>query len=257
MNVQLDDVDVEIEPDSGSDVNRMDEHQFKALSNRSKSKLTLSPSKTKLNTLQHKLGVKGEFQTIIRNPTCGKHTRFFVVYGRINSPPLISKSTLLELGMMKIQEDGGLAQPNDMRMQNGNVYIKVAKQRTEEQEMMNIVENYSIVFDGNGKIHDKRNDKEIYGTFNMRPDAAPIAQKPRQVPYYLQEPFKKWIDEGVQGDIFEKGPENEPITRCSSVVVQPKPNFVDTAKELLKPHMIRASVDLRVPNMYMDRSRII
>ena len=257
MIVQLDDVDVEIEPDSGSDVNLMDEHQFKALSNRSKSKLTLSPSKAKLNTLQHKLDVKGEFQTIIRNPTCGKHTRFVVVYGRINSPPLISKSTLLELGMMKIQEDGGLAQPNDMRMQNGNIYIKVAKQSTEEQEMMNIVENYSIVFDGIGKIHDKRNDKEIYGTFNMRSDAAPVAQKPRQVPYYLQEPFKKWIDEGVQGDIFEKVPDNEPITWCSPVVVQPKPNFVDTSKELLKPHMIRASVDLRVPNMYMERSRII
>ena len=59
----------------------------------------------------------------------------------------------------------------------------------------------------------------------------------------------RWVC--ATGDIYEKVPENEPSTWCSPVVVQPKLSFVETAKELLKPHMIRASVDLRVPNMYM------
>ena len=254
--IRLDDVDVEVEPDSGSEVNLMDEHQFKALVNRSKSKLTLSPSKAKLNTLQHKLNVKGEFQTIIRNVTCGKHARFIVVHGHINSPPLISKHTLIELGMMKIQEDGGLAQPNSMRINDETKHVKAAKQSTKMQEMLHVIEKYDHVFHGIGKIHDKKNDQEIYGKFNMRPDAAPVAQKPRQVPYYLQEPFKQWIDQGVQEDLFEKVPDNEPITWCSPVVVQPKPSFVNIEKEQLKPNMIRASVDLRVPNMYMERSRI-
>lgn len=66
--------------------------------------------------------------------------------------------------------------------------------------------------------------------------------------------------EGVRGDIFEKVPENEPITWYSPILFffwTTKTKFFDTAKELLKPHMIRASVGLRVPNMYMERSRKI
>eukprot|EP00795_Rhopilema_esculentum_P007268 gene7268-12955_t len=82
----------------------------------------------------------------------------------------------------------------------------------------------------------------------MRPEAAPIAQKQRQVPYYLQEPFEQWLDQGVQEDLLERVPENEPTTWCSPVVVQPKLSFINTAKEQLQPQMIRASVDLRVPN---------
>lgn len=80
VHVRLDDVNVRVEPDSGADVNLMDEHQFQALVNRSNNKPTLKSSKAKLCTLQHQLKVKGEFQTIIRNQTCGKSARFVVVY---------------------------------------------------------------------------------------------------------------------------------------------------------------------------------
>ena len=89
LMVQIDDVDVRVEPDSGADVNIMDEHQFKALINRSNNHPTLAQSKTKLNTLQSELPVKGEFHTIVRNETCGVRTKFVVLKGRNNSPPLI------------------------------------------------------------------------------------------------------------------------------------------------------------------------
>ena len=138
---------------------------------------------------------------------------------------------------MKIQEDGGLAQPNSMRINDETKHVKAAKQSTKMQEMLHVIEKYDHIFHGIGKIHDKKNDQVIYGKFNMRPDAAPVAQKPRQVPYYLQEPFKQWIDQGVQEDLFEKVPDNEPITWCSPVVVQPKPSFVNIEKEQLKPNM--------------------
>ena len=45
------DVDVRAEPDNGAEVNVMDEHLFKALTNRSSVKLTLQPSRVKLSTL--------------------------------------------------------------------------------------------------------------------------------------------------------------------------------------------------------------
>ena len=105
-------------------------------------------------------------------------------------------------------------------------------------------------------MEDKKRGKEILGRFHMKASAIPVAQKPRSVPYYLQEPLKKWLDQGLTGDIFEKVPDDEPITWCSPVLVQLKPKFAEVPPEKLEPNMIRASVDLRVPNQYMERSRI-
>ena len=105
-------------------------------------------------------------------------------------------------------------------------------------------------------MEDKKRGKEILGRFHMKASAIPVAQKPRSVPYYLQEPLKKWLDQELPGDIFEKVPDDEPITWCSPVVVQLKPKFAEVPPEKLEPNMIRASVDLRVPNQYMERSRI-
>ena len=62
----------------------------------------------------------------------------------------------------------------------------------------------------------------------MREDAAPVAQKPRPVAYYLQEPLKKLLDQGVEARIFEEVPPGEAITWCSPLVVQPKPRFTKT-----------------------------
>jgi len=42
--VKIEDVDVRAEPDSRAEVNVMDEHQVKALTNQSSVKLTLQPS---------------------------------------------------------------------------------------------------------------------------------------------------------------------------------------------------------------------
>ena len=82
-----------MEADSGAHVN-MDEHQFKVFIYRTNDKPTLTNSNVKLRTFQHKLEVKGEFQTVIRNRTCGEATKFVVVSGKIHSPLLISKETL-------------------------------------------------------------------------------------------------------------------------------------------------------------------
>ncbi len=84
MTVRLNDVDIRMEPDSGAEVNLMDEHQFQALLHRSNHKPTLEHCQIKLNTLQHPLRVKGKFETIIRDETCGKAATFVVVKGRIN-----------------------------------------------------------------------------------------------------------------------------------------------------------------------------
>ena len=148
-----------MELDSGADVNLMDEHQFKALIHRSNQQHTLEISQTQLNTLQSKLSVKGEFTTVIRNKTCGAVTRFIVVRGRINSPPLIGKETLVELGMLQIRPGGSLAERNDLRIE---------RDETMRCQIKAITDKYSHIFDGIGKIEDTKNNKEIYAKFIMK-----------------------------------------------------------------------------------------
>ena len=80
----------------------------------------------------------------------------------------------------------------------------------------------------------------------MKQNATPVARKPRPVPYYLQEPLRKWLDECVSEDILERVEPGDPVTWCSPLVVQPKPRYRHVNKEALEPHMIRASVDLRL-----------
>ena len=244
--VRVEDVDVHAEPDTGSDVNLMDEYQFKALVHRTNTKLELAPSKVKLSTLQSKLPVKGEVQTVIRNQTCGVKAKFVVLKGHSNSPPLLGRDTLEDLGMLKIDPTGQFAEENELKI----------KSVSESSEYSKMKEKYNEVFTGIGQIRDKRTGQEMYATFTMKDDAVPVAQKARPVAYHLQEPLKKWLETGLREGIFEKIPDGEAITWCSPLVVQPKPRYTSTPRDELEPHMIRASIDLRIPNRYMERNRI-
>ena len=91
--IRMNGIDVSVEPDSGSDVNIMDKHQFKALANRSTKKPVLHHSNMRLRAFQNDLQVKGEFRTMLRNKNRGTEAKILVIKGRINSAPLISKST--------------------------------------------------------------------------------------------------------------------------------------------------------------------
>ena len=98
-----------------------------------------------------------------------------VIKGKINSPPLLSKATLLELGMMQIRPDDSFAKPNDLRVTNKSMKLDV-NQVTEKRktEMTEILDEF-------GKIRDNKNDSELYVKVNMKPGITPVAQKPRQV----------------------------------------------------------------------------
>ena len=86
----------------------------------------------------------------------------------------------------------------------------------------------------------------MFEKFIMKPDAAPVAQKPRPVPC-----IKTWLEQGIEDDIFEEVAGGKPATWCSPMVVQPKPRLTNVSKEDLQPNMIRACIDLRIPNKHM------
>ena len=138
--------------------------------------------------------------------------------------------------MLKIQPNGSLAEPNSLGISSDGCTANTVKD-IGMQEMEDLVAKYSHLFEGIGKMEDKKRGKEILGRFHMKASAIPVAQKPRSVPYYLQEPLKKWLDQGLIGDIFEKVPDDEPITWCSPVV-QLKPKFAEVPPEKLEPNMI-------------------
>ena len=92
----------------------------------------------------------------------------------------------------------------------------------------------------------------------MKPESnIPLAQRSTPVAYYSQGPLKKRLKQCLKVGIFEQVPEGEPVTWCSPVVAQPKQKSCGTAKDDLELHMINASIDLRIPNQYMERHRII
>ena len=101
--IRIGGIDAFVEPDNGASANVMDEYQFKALKHRSheiktlKEIKNLEPNRDTLKTLQSDLPVKGEFIATLPNKNRGAQGKFLVIQGKMESPPLLSKSTLLEL----------------------------------------------------------------------------------------------------------------------------------------------------------------
>ena len=169
--LMINDISIRAEPDSGADVNVMDEFQFRALLHKSAEQMKLKDSKIKLMTLQNELPIKREFSAIVRNQTCGIQSRFLVVKGRVNSPPLISKSTLIELGMLQIRDDGSFAETNSLRIPGKETHINaVSADFSSKQEISRLLNKHSKVFEGIGRIRDNKDDKGLFVKFSMKPD---------------------------------------------------------------------------------------
>ena len=225
---------IEVEPDTGADANIMDERQFDRLL-RATPDLELCKTKIKLKTLKADLPVVGECDVTIENETRTTDAKIIIIQGKMDSLPLLGCQTLEELGMVKFYATGGLKQPNRETTKN------VHKLETGSDE---VVHRHKKLFEGIGKAQRDGQDIEIH--LPLKENAIPITQKPRRVPYHLMYPLKKRISEFVENDIMEEVPTHESITWCSPLVVQPKPK---------NPNDIRVSLDLRVLNHSMERTR--
>ena len=70
--------------------------------------------------------------------------------------------------MMKTQPDGGLTSQNTTRIENEEPKtIKSTTTTPEQQETNNIIAKYDHIFQGIGKITNKKSNTEIYGQFYM------------------------------------------------------------------------------------------
>ena len=121
----------------------MDEYQFRALKHRSREINQLEPSRDTLKTPQSDLTIKGEFTATLRNKNPGAQGKFLVIQG---------KSTLLELGMLKIDPEGTLKETNELR-------IKTAK--TPDSSIKAMLNEYNDVFQGIGCFREKSTGKKV------------------------------------------------------------------------------------------------
>ena len=175
----------------------------------------------------------------IENETRIAQAPMVIIKGKINSLPLLGRTTLEELGMVKIDETGRLKEPN-----KPSSTCNIRKLQETQSSVDELLKPYQDLFHGIGRA--TRNGEEIQLHLPMDEEAEPVAQKPRRVAYHLMEPLQKRLQEFVEQDIMEKVPDQEPITWCSPMVVQPKPK---------NPNDIRLSLDLRTLNKSMLRTR--
>lgn len=167
-----------------------------------------------------------------------------MIQGKTDSPPLLSNSTLLGLGMLKIDPEGTLKETNELR-------IKFVK--NPEDSIEAILSEHSDIFQGISCFRDKNINKNIEAKLEMDPDAEPVAQKPCLYCITYRK-HQGWLDQGVKGEIFKKVPDGEAIMWCSLLLVQPKPKFTDVKNEELESPFIRASIDMRISSQSMKQS---
>ena len=85
-----------------------------------------------------------------------------VVQGKIDSLPLIGRPSLDELGMLKIDETGGLKEPNK----------EVEKIENQHPELEQTLPHYQNLFQGVGKVHTQKN----HTTTSQSPGTSGIAR---------------------------------------------------------------------------------
>ena len=102
-----------------------------------------------------------------------------------------------------------------------------------QQSVASILSKYEDVFTGLGKL------KASPVHFHLKPNAKPIIQPPRQIPYHLQPNFEKIIHEMERDDVIEQ--HYGPVTWLANPVLVPKPDG-----------NIRITVDLRGLNQALE-----
>ena len=122
-----------------------------------------------------------------------------IVQGRINSLPLLGRTTLEELGMVKIDETGRFKEPNKPIS-----ICNVRKLQETQPGIDELLRPYQDLFHGIGRA--TRNGEEIHLRLPMNENAEPVAQKPRRIAYPLMESLQKRLQKFVEKISWKKLP---------------------------------------------------
>ena len=77
-----------------------------------------------------------------------------------------------------------------------NSVIYLPNKKVTKVEIRKIFDKYTKVFQEIECIMDKKEKQKLHAQFRMK--LVLLAQKPRHVPYYLQETLKEWLLLGIE-----------------------------------------------------------
>ena len=106
-----------------------------------------------------------------------------------------------------------------------------------EQKIQEIINQYSTVFEGQGKLNNKK--IKLY----IRDDVNLVMQPQRRIPYHIRQDVSKELKKLQDQDVIEKVT-NQPTPWTSPIVATPK-----------KDGGIRICVDMREANQAIERER--
>ena len=215
--VLINDVKGKVNVDSCASANIMDVSQFEKIQQRSKTKLALKSTTTRVYAYAQKepISLVGEFETEIQSVVTKKTVQCTFLVSKVHTGvhPLLCLETSSQLGLIKIVNEVTNSKMDELKLK------------------------YKTVFTGLG-CHKKITAKLIVDN-----SVEPVAHKRRKIPYHLERKAKVEEDRLQQLDVLEKVPDNTPTTWCSNPVIVPKPNS----------EKIRYCSDMRVPNQAIKR----
>ena len=202
--------------DSGATINVIDADTFANLKN-----VKLLRTSTKAYPYQSKIPVEflGKFESIIETKKKCTVGTVYVVKGK-DSGCLLSLQTAQELGLIKLQLNA------------------VQSQNLQDDSLAKILQQYSSVFQGLGKL------KNHQVKLNIDSSVPPVAQPQRRIPFHIRKKVKVAIKELESQGIIEKVPDSQPTPWVSAIVAVPK-----------KDGSVRICVDMRAANTAIKRVR--
>ena len=175
---------------------------------------------------EDKIPIAGKFQGDIDSKSMTVTDTFYVLKENMKGPPILSENTLLTLGVMKYDPEGGFAVKATSKVPMGIEDLK--KQFPEVFNGLGCFKNY--------KVH-----------LQLVADAKPIIQRARPIPMHLIGKVKQAICKLIETGRMEWCPIDQPMTFVSPMVVIPKANKEE----------VRIAGDFRELNANLSRHRHI
>ena len=248
VQVRINGIKGQVEADSCSTANIIDEERFGLLQEALKKKLVLKRANTKLYAYgqEKPIPLAGSFKADVESINTGKKVvaNIVVAKGKTKSRPLLSLDTSVKPGVLTITDT---APCSGDEITNIVEDIPIGAKDKKNPPSIDavpcpttgrLVSSYNNVFTGIGK------HKKIKAKFIVDESVPAMAHKQRKVPYNLS--VKAKIEEKRLKDlgIIEEVPDDQPITWCTNPVIAPKPR---------NPDEIRYCSDMRVPNTAIKR----
>jgi hypothetical protein len=195
VNVNIDGVNTQFQPDSGSDVNVFGYNDFKAFSHHAGWTPRLKPVKSKITAANGTdMDFTGHFEATFTSKKSRKKYKIYVQRQANKDPPLLCETALLELGYIQYSVNGEfepIISENTSEMDTKVLSTKKVPTilpittDTRQQEIDN---EFPDVYTGIGKL------KGFQATLYMKEGEPGFYQKALHVPVYLQENAEKRLD---------------------------------------------------------------